>query len=122
MATFKATNRTCKLDFEGKVYHLPLHEDTADKIDRASQGIMKLSPKDKAEVDQAYNTALDFIDDILGEGAAEDVMGIFEKPGMLEAVEVVSFILETFKNDYQAEVEKMKRTAPVNREQRRARR
>lgn len=124
MATFRPTQNVCELNFDDKfIYNLPLHEDTADAIDNARVKLDKLAPKDRAGIDAAYNTALDIIDDLLGEGAAENIMTIFEKPGTLEVWSVLYYILDEWKIAYSAEVEKMKRTADLpNRAERRARR
>ena len=124
MATFRPSQNACKLNFDDKYFYtLPLHEDTADAIDRARARLDKIAPKDRAGVDAAYNAALDVIDDILGEGAAEDIMTIFEKPGTLEVWSVLYYILDEWKNAYSAELEKIKKTADLpNRAERRARR
>ena len=125
MAVFRPSQKVCELNFNDKFfYNLPLHEDTADKIDEAMKALNKLAPKDRAGVDEAYNATLDVIDGILGEGAAEDVMSIFENPGTLEVWDVLYYILDEWKNAYSAELDKMKSTAqlPTNRAERRARR
>ena len=124
MAVFRPTRKVCELNFNDKFfYSLPLHEDTADKIDDAIKALDKIAPKDRAGVDEAYNATLDVIDNILGEGAAEDIMSIFDKPGTLEVWNVLYFILDEWKNAYSAELEKMKSTAQLpNRAERRARR
>ena len=125
MAVFRPSQQVCELNLNDKFfYNLPLHEDTADKIDEAMKALNKLAPKDRAGVDEAYNATLDVIDGILGEGAAEDVMSIFENPGTLEVWDVLYYILDEWKNAYSAELDKMKSTAqlPTNRAERRARR
>ncbi len=124
MATFRPSQNVCELNFDDKFFYaLPLHEDTADAIDKASAKLNKIAPKDKAGIDAAYNSALDIIDDILGEGAAEDIMTIFDKPGTLEVWSVLYYILDEWKNAYSAELEKIKKTADLpNRAERRARR
>lgn len=122
MAVFRPSNKTCELNFDDKfVYNLPLHEDVADKIGNAAEKLKSHPMKNKSDIDGTYNTALDVLDEILGEGEAENVMSIYEKPGTLEAIEVVMFIVNQYKAEYAAEVERMKATAqPQNREQRRA--
>ena len=125
MAVFRPSQKVCELNFNDKFfYNLPLHEDTADKIDEAMKALNKIAPKDRAGIDEAYNASLDIIDGILGEGASEDVMSIFEKPGTLDVMDVLYFILDEWKTAFSAEVEKMKSTAqlPTNRAERRARR
>ena len=124
MATFRPIQNVCELNFDDKFfYSLPLHEDTADAIDGARIKLDKIAPKDRAGIDAAYNTALDIIDDLLGEGAAENIMTIFDKPGTLEVWSVLYYILDEWKTAYAAEVERMKMTADLpNRVERRARR
>lgn len=124
MAVFRPANNVCELNFDDRFfYSLPLHEDTADKIDNAIKALGKIAPKDRAGVDEAYNAALDVIDDILGEGAAENIMTIFDNPGTLEVWNVLYFILDEWKNAYSAELDKIKSTAQLpNRAERRARR
>lgn len=124
MAVFRPENNVCELNFDDKFfYSLPLHEDTADKIDNAVKALDKLAPKDRAGIDKAYNAALDVIDGILGEGAAENIMSIFDHPGTLEVWNVLYFILDEWKNAYSVELEKIKSTAQLpNRAERRARR
>lgn len=124
MAVFRPANNVCELNFDDKFfYSLPLHEDTADAIDKALGKMGKLAPKDRAGIDEAYNATLDIIDEILGEGAAEDIMTIFDKPGTLEIWNVLYYILDEWKAAYSAELEKIKSTAQLpNRAERRARR
>ena len=126
MAIFRPTQNVCTLNFDDRyTYELPLHEDFADVIDRAAERLKGIAPKDRKGVDDAYNKALDVIDDILGEGAAEDVMSIFEKPGTLEVWEVLMFIMKEWQEAYSVALEKLKQSGavpPVNRAERRARR
>lgn len=124
MAVFRPAQAVCELNFDDKHYYsLPLHEDTADDIDRAVKKLEKLAPKDRAGIDEAYNVALDVIDELLGEGAAENIMSIYEKPGTLEVWNVLYYILDEWKTAYSAELEKLKKTGAVpTRAERRARR
>lgn len=108
MAIFRPTNNTCELNFDDKfIYTLPLHEDTADAIDKAMQKLQTVAPKDRAGVDEAYNAALDVIDDILGEGAGADVMSIYTHPGTLEVWEVLGFIFGEWTSAYEAATNKV---------------
>lgn len=124
MAVFRPSQAVCELNFDDKfTYSLPLHEDTAEDIDKAVKRLEKLAPKDKAGIDDAYNTACDVIDELLGDGAADNIMTLYNKPGTLEVWNVLYFILDEWKNAYNAELEKMKKTAATpNRAERRARR
>ena len=126
MAVFRPTQNVCTLNFDDKyTYDLPLHEDFADLIDHAAEKLKGLAPKDRKGVDEAYNKALDVIDEILGEGAAKAVMSLYEKPGTLEVWEVLMFIMKEWQEAYSAALEKLKQSGavpPVNRAERRARR
>ena len=124
MSVFRPANNVCELNFDDRFfYSLPLHEDTADAIDKALQKLSKLAPKDRSDIDEAYNTTLDVIDELLGEGAAENIMTIFEKPGTLEVWNVLHYILNEWKAAYSAELDKIKSTAQLpSRAERRARR
>lgn len=126
MAVFRPTHNVCTLNFDDKYsYDLPLHEDFADLIDHAAEKLKGLAPKDRKGVDEAYNKALDVIDEILGEGEAEVVMSLYEKPGTLEVWEVLMFIMKEWQEAYSVALEKLKQTGAVpsvNRAERRARR
>ena len=124
MAVFRPAQNVCELNLDDKFYYnLPLHEDVADKIDNAFKELEKIAPKDRAGVDAAYNAALDVIDRILGEGAAENIMTIFDNPGTLEVWNVLFYITEEWKTAYTEALEKVKSTAQLpNRAERRARR
>lgn len=127
MAIFRPTKNVCVLNFDDRfTYELPLHEDFADAIDRAAEKLKGIAPKDRPGIDEAYNKALDVIDDILGEGAAADVMSVFENPGTLEVWEVLMFIMKEWRDAYSETLDRLKATGavppPVNRADRRARR
>lgn len=124
MAVFKPSQAVCELNFNDKhIYTLPLHEDTADAIDHAIKKMEAFAPKDRQGVDNAYNAALDVIDEIVGEGSAEDIMTIFDNPGTLEVWQVIYYILDEWKNAYNAEIAKIKGSVPQqSRAERRARR
>ena len=122
MAVYTPIKNECKLDFGAQgVFYLPLHEDFAAKIDEEYSKIKALSPTDKQGIDEAYNAVLDVIDGLVGEGAADSIMETYEKPGVLEAMHVLAFIADTWKEEYSAVVARMKQTTP-NRAERRARR
>lgn len=122
MAVYTPIKNECKLDFGAQgIFYLPLHEDVAAKIDEEYSKIKGLAPTDKAGVDEAYNAVLDMIDGLLGEGAADKIVEVYEKPGVLEAMHILAFIVETWKEAYGAVVDNMKQTTP-NRAERRARR
>lgn len=123
MAVYTPLKNECKLDFGAQgVFYLPLHEDTAAKIDAEYNKIKGLAPTDKKGIDDAYNAVLDVIDGLLGEGAAEQIVACYDNPGMLEAMHILGFIVETWKEEYSAVVDRMKQTTPNRAERRAARR
>lgn len=128
MAIFRPyeTNRVCLLNFDNRVtYELPLHEHTAQKIAEIAQQqvdqLQALDHNDPNTLDQAYNMALDALDEILGEGEAEVVMGIFKEPSLFDVAAVVRYISEEFREAYTAALGEQKREGITpNRAQRRA--
>jgi hypothetical protein len=107
MAIFRPQKEaTCELNFDDKfTFTLPIHEDTIKKISTIADAQLKrlkaLKTEDDNALDEAYNSALDAIDDILGEGASDEIMSIFEKPGLLDAAAVVTYIAEEYSEQYQ---------------------
>ena len=115
MATFRPSQNVCTLNFDDKyTFTLALHEDTADAISNAFEKIKTIAPKGRAGVDDAYNKALDVIDEILGEGAADKVMSVFENPGTLEVWEVLTYIMDEWAAAYSETVDKMKQKMTVS--------
>lgn len=122
MAVYTPIKNECKLDFGASgVFYLPLHEDVAAKIEEEYSKIKSLAPTDKRGVDEAYNDLLDMIDNLLGEGAADKIVEVYDNPGVREAMHILLFIVETWKEEYGAFFDNMKQSTP-NRAERRARR
>ena len=130
MATFRPNEnkRVCKLNFDEKFfYEIPLNEKTAKKFadicDRNMKALEKLATDDPEAFDKAFDMCLDAIDELLGEGAADDVMGLYEDPGFIEVADVINYIASEYKAAYTAELDKLKATGELpNRAARRARR
>lgn len=128
MSTFrpKQEKRVCKLNFDDKFfYELPLHEDTirsiSDICDRQRKALQSITPNDPEAFDKAYNSSLDALDEILGEGAGADVMSIYEKPSLFDIAEVVNYIAGELNEGYAALLSEQKKTGHVpNRAERRA--
>lgn len=122
MAEFVYKDYSCKLKFGEYEYTLPLNEQTAELIDKVfSNNTPPESFTGIEDINAFYNKMMDGIDSILGEGAAENIMGRFEHPGTMEILSVVNFIVTEFNTNYKASVEEMKKTANIpNRETRRA--
>lgn len=122
MAVYTPIKNECKLDFGAQgVFYIPLHEDVAAKIETEYSKIKDLAPRDKQGIDEAYNALLDMIDDLLGEGAADKIVEVYDNPGVREAMHILLFIVETWQEEYSSFLADMKQTTP-NRAERRARR
>lgn len=121
MAEFIYKDYSCKLTFGAFEYELPLNEQTADKIEKAFSDKM-LPPKFEGieDIDAFYNKVMDAIDEVLGEGAADNIMSRFKHAGAMEVLSVVNYITSEWNAQYAAEFEEMKKTAHIpNRETRR---
>lgn len=123
MSNFIYKDYSCEFTFGDKKYELPLSEQTADVINKVFFG--KLNPPTEGgieEINAFYDEVLDAVDEVLGEGAADDIMSGFKHPGVMELLSVVNYIITEFNEQYAKTVEEMKGTAHLpNRETRRAR-
>lgn len=127
MAEFIYRDYSTELKFGNYSFELPLNEQTAELMDRVLyKRMVELKPQGVEEINEGYNSLLDGIDEIFGEGAADKMLEGFKHPGLLEVSGVIKFIVEEYRDKYTAAVEEMKKTAPevapANRAQRRARR
>lgn len=130
MATFRPNEkqRVCELNFNDEFfYKIPLTEKTARNFaeicERNKVALEKLAKDDPEAFDKAYDMSLDAIDELLGEGAADDIMSLYDDPGLLEVAEVINFIASEYKAAYSAELDKMRATGEIhNRAERRGRR
>lgn len=122
MAQFVYKENVCKLQFGSNEFELPLNEQTADKIERAfGNNVLPEKFEGIADLDTFYNNAMDAIDAVLGEGAAENIMSGYKHAGALEIMGVINFISSEWNEQYKAAFEEMKQTAHLpNRETRRA--
>ena len=118
MAVFKPTSerKNCILEFDNNIrYELPIHEEILDKISAmAKKQLATLKGIDNGAenaTDEIYNTLLDAIDDILGDGAGADIMTVFNKPGILDAGEVIFFIVNEYRKAYSARLNALKADA-----------
>lgn len=116
--------RVCKLNFDDQFfYELPLHENTARNIaeicDKQRKALESIQADDPTAFDKAYNTSLDALDEILGEGAGADVMSIYDDPSLFDVAEVVNYITDEFKAAYASLMNEQKKNGP-NRAERRA--
>lgn len=122
MAEFVYKDYSCKLTFGNFEYELPLNEQTADHISNVfSKNIEPPQFKNLEDMDAFYNKVMDAIDELLGEGAADDIMGGFKHAGTMEVLSVAHYIVTEWNAQYAAVVDEMKKTAQLpNRETRRA--
>jgi hypothetical protein len=121
MAEFKYINYECELKFGDNEYKLPLNEQTADLIEKQFHDKTLPEFKSIEEINDFYNQIMDSIDELLGEGAASDIMSRFAHPGTMEIMSVVNYIVSEWSTQYKTVVEEMKKTADIpNRETRRA--
>jgi hypothetical protein len=122
MAEFIYKDYSCKLKFGAYEYELPLNEQTAALLESAFSDKM-LPPKFEGieDIDAFYNKVMDAIDEVLGEGAAENIMSRFAHAGTMELLSVVNYIMSEWRTQYNTEFDEMKKTAHIpNRETRRA--
>ena len=122
MAEFVYKDYSCKLKFGEFEYELPLNEQTAELLDKTFADKL-LPPKFEGieDIDTFYNNVMDAIDNVLGEGAADNIMSRFKHAGTMEIMSVVNYIVNEWNARYSEEVEEMKKTAHIpNRETRRA--
>ena len=122
MAQFIYKENVCKLQFGNNEFELPLNEQTADEISKAfGDNVLPAKFESIADLDTFYNNAMDSIDRVLGEGAAEAIMSGYKHAGALEIMGVINFISTQWSEQYKAVFEEMKQTAHLpNRETRRA--
>lgn len=108
MAAFSFKKRVCTLDFGAHKYDLPLNENELNRIRGVAEDMEKklraISGNDKTAWDEAYNLSLDGIDEILGEGAGEEIMSLCEhEPGLTDLKDVISFISTEYKEAFTKE-------------------
>lgn len=119
MAVFRPEqNNVCKLNFDDKFFYtLEIHENTLNEIAKIAQKQVKflegLKEFDGDTLDKAYNSSLDAVDEILGEGAGADIMSLYEKPSIFNVVSIINFIVDEYKAAYSAMFDKHKANGTV---------
>ena len=107
MAVFRPQKDTvCELNFDDKfTFNLAIHEDTIKKISSIANAQLKklkaINTEDEGALDEAYNSALDALDEILGEGASDKIMSLFESPGLIDVASVITFIAQEYAAQYE---------------------
>ena len=120
MSTFRPNTkgRVCTLNFDDKhIFELPLHEDTMREVakigEKQIEKIERINKEDEKAFDLIYDSSLDAIDEILGEGAGAKIMSIYEKPSLFDVADVVTYIAETYKEEYNKAFEAHKKAGSI---------
>lgn len=131
MATFQFSDHSVHLDFCGELkYDLPLDQETTSQLRKAGKkmqsGARALQGKDEAPevLEMLCDQVMDAIDEVLGDGAADQIAALKPDFGVWDALETFQYISDEFNKaamERAARFTKSK-TAPVptNRAQRRA--
>lgn len=130
MAIFRPdeNERVCELNFDEKFfYEIPLNEKMAQKLadicEKNKNALEKLATDDSKAFDKAFDMCLDAIDELLGDGAADDIMSTYKRePGFIDIAKVINYIASEYKQAYNAEFDKLKATGELPGENRAARR
>ena len=120
MSTFRPnqTGRICTLNFDDKYkFELPLHEETSRKLakiaEKQIEGSKNINPEDENAFETLFNSSLDAIDEILGEGAGDQIMSIYENPSLFDVADVITYISETYSTEYKKMLDEHKRAGAV---------
>lgn len=120
MSTFRPNTkgRVCTLNFDDKfIFEIPLHEDTARSIakiaEKQIEKVQRINPEDENAVDLIYDSSLDAIDEVLGEGAGAKIMSIYERPSLFDVAEVITYISETYSEEYKKLLDAHKKAGNV---------
>ena len=127
MATFQFSERQAvKLDFCGELkFRLPLDDSTQDKLKKASKYLQdKSEGSDIQSLSELCDCVMDAIDDVLGEGAADQIAALKPDFGFWDALDVVQYISREYNAAKEKLVERFQsqrpQAVPSNRAQRRA--
>ena len=102
MAVFRPNkNKECTFNFDDKfTYSLPVNETVMLKIGniakKQAEFVQSLNAEAPDILDKVYNSTLDTLDDIFGEGAGADIMSIYDSPTLFDVAEVVKYISEEY--------------------------
>ena len=120
MSTFRPNQRgrVCVLNFDDKyTFELPLHEETSRKLakiaEKQIENTKRINLEDENALDAIFNTSLDAIDEILGEGAGDQIMSIYEKPSLFDVADVITYISETYSEEYKKALDGHKKAGTV---------
>lgn len=101
MATFQFSTRRVELEFPGGVkYELPLTEEIQQKVRAAAKKLLdetnalKGAQGGEEDFDTLCDITMDAIDEILGEGSADQIMEAKEDYSFLDCADVFKFITD----------------------------
>ncbi len=127
MATFQfSEHQAVELDFCGELkFSLPMDDDTQDKLKKASKYLQdKSEGSDIQSLSELCDCVMDAIDDVLGEGAADQIAALKPDFGFWDALDVVQYISREYNAAKGRLVERFQnqrpQAVPSNRAQRRA--
>lgn len=127
MATFQFSERQAvELDFCGELkFSLPLDDSTQDKLKKASKYLQdKSEGSDIQSLSELCDCVMDAIDDVLGEGAADQIAALKPDFGFWDALDVVQYISREYNAAKEKLVERFQsqrpQAVPSNRAQHRA--
>ena len=120
MSTFRPNpkGRVCTLNFDDKyIFEIPLHEETSRKLSKIAEKQIetakRINLEDENALDALFNSTLDCIDEILGEGAGDQIMSIYEKPSLFDVADVINYISETYSAEYKKVLDGHKKSGTV---------
>lgn len=103
MAVFRPTrNKECTFNFDDKfTFSLSVNENVMLKIGKIvkkqAEYMQSLKGDDPEVLSLAYNSSLDALDEIFGEGAGADIMSVFgDNPSLFDVAEVINYINSEF--------------------------
>lgn len=108
MATFQFSSHQVELEFPGGIkYVLPLTEELQQKVRGSAQKLLTASQALKgaqgtaADMEELCDITMDAIDDILGEGCADEILGMKEGYSFLDCADVFKFITDEISGAFQ---------------------
>jgi|GEM_PF-7041553 len=109
MKQFKFRKKTISLDFEGKVYEVENSANLTAIFERMGRELSEM--KDNTTHSEFYDRLRCYIDELLGEGASED---IFEgrEPDMFDCIDVINYIKDAVVEEAETRVNSIASVPP----------
>lgn len=108
MATFQFSSHQVDLEFPGGLkYTLPLTDELQQKVRDSAQKLLAASQALKGaqgtaeDMEELCDITMDAIDDILGEGCADEILGMKEGYSFLDCADVFKFITDEISGAFQ---------------------